>query len=83
MPDKTLNALADHGWPVSVMPSDGGDAESVIAEFRRLGVDDDAMAARLQDEAAASFAKSWRSLLAGLRTKTEKSHGKVTQRAHR
>jgi transaldolase len=79
MPDKTLNALAEHGRPASVMPADGGDAEAVIAEFLRLGVDDDAMAARLQDEAAASFAKSWRSLLAGLRAKTEKSDEKLTQ----
>ncbi len=71
MPDKTLKAFADHGRPASVMPADGGDAEAVIAEFRRLGVDDAAMAARLQDEAAASFAKSWRSLLAGLQAKTE------------
>jgi transaldolase len=83
MPDKTLNALADHGRPASVMPADGGDAEVVIAEFRRLGVDDDAMAARLQDEAAASFAKSWRSLLAGLQAKTEKSGEKLTQAARR
>jgi hypothetical protein len=55
----------------------------VIAEFRGLGVDDDAIAARSQDEAAASFAESWRSLLAGLRTKSEKSDEKPTQAACR
>jgi transaldolase len=81
MPDKTLSTLAEHGRPASVMPADGGDAEAVIDEFRRLGVDDDAMADRLQDEAAASFAKSWRSLLAGLQGKTEKSGEKLTQTA--
>ncbi len=83
MPDKTLHALADHGRPASVMPADGGDAEAVIAEFRRLGVDDDALAARLQDEGAASFAKSWRSLLAGLQAKTEKSGENLTEQARR
>jgi transaldolase len=83
MPDTTLHALADHGRPASVMPADGGDAEAVIAEFRRLGVDDDALAARLQDEGAASFAKSWRSLLEGLQAKTGKSGEKPTQAAHR
>ncbi len=83
MPDKTLNAFADHGRPASVMPADGGDAEAVIAEFRRLGVDDDAMAARLQDEAAASFVESWRSLLAGLQAKAEKSGEQPTQAARR
>lgn len=75
MPDKTLKALAEHGRPVTVMPADGGDAEAVIADFRRLGIDDDALAARLQDEAAASFAKSWRSLLAGLQAKTDALSG--------
>jgi transaldolase len=79
MPDKTLKALADHGRIGTVMPADGGDAEDVIAGFRVLGIDDDAVAARLQDEAAASFSKSWQSLLAGLRAKTLKLAGDTDQ----
>ena len=45
------------------MPVDGGDAEEVLAEFARIGVDDAALAAQLQREGTASFDKSWRDLL--------------------
>ena len=70
IPDKTLKAFADHGKVGASMAVDGGDAEAVLAEFRKLGVDDAALALRLQKEGAASFQKSWDSLLAGLKTKT-------------
>ena len=63
MPDKTLSAFADHGQVKGVMPVDGGDAEEVLAEFARIGVDDAALAAQLQREGTASFDKSWRDLL--------------------
>src|SRR5664279_3719607 len=70
IPDKTLQAFADHGNIAAVMPLDGGDAEAVIAEFGRQGIDDGALATRLQHEGADAFTKSWNSLLAGLRDKT-------------
>jgi transaldolase len=63
MPDKTLSAFADHGQVKGVMPVDGGDAEEVLAEFTRVGVDDAALADQLQREGTASFDKSWRDLL--------------------
>jgi transaldolase len=71
IPDKTLLAYADHGRPPVPMAVDGGDAESVIAELRRQGIDDGALAGRLQQEGAAAFVKSWNALLDGLRRKTE------------
>jgi transaldolase len=70
IPDKTLLAYADHGKLGAPMPPDGGDAETVIAEFRRQGIDDEALAGQLQKEGAAAFAKSWHSLLAGIGEKT-------------
>ncbi len=70
LPDKTLKAFADHGEVGRPMALDGGDAEAVIAEFRRHGIDDDALALRLQEEGAASFQASWDKLLSGLGTKT-------------
>jgi transaldolase len=70
IPDKTLKAFADHGTVGAPLPFDGGDAEGVIAEFRKLGIDDASLASRLQKEGAASFQKSWDSLLAGLGQKT-------------
>ena len=69
MPEKTLAAFAGHGQVNGVMPPDGGDAEAVLAEFTRAGVDDAALAARLQVEGAASFTKSWKDLLNRVATK--------------
>jgi len=70
IPDKTLLAYADHGKLGAPMALDGGDAEALIAEVRRQGIDDDALAERLQKEGAEAFAKSWKSLLDGIGEKT-------------
>ncbi len=75
MPDKTLKAFADHGKVGSPMAADGGDAEAVIAGLRKLGIDDAALALRLQKEGAASFQKSWDSLIAGLKDKSSQLDG--------
>ncbi len=75
IPDKTLLAFADRGKIGAPMPIDGGDAEAVIAEFRKLGIDDAALAERLQHEGGDSFAKSWQSLLAGIEEKTSQLAG--------
>jgi transaldolase len=45
------------------MPIDGGDSQHTLAEFRRAGVDVDALALRLQKEGAEAFVKSWHSLM--------------------
>jgi transaldolase len=63
MPEKTLKALADHGEIGPMLPADGGDCEEVLAQFAKAGIDLDALAARLQDEGAKSFAKSWDELM--------------------
>jgi transaldolase len=63
MPEKTLQAFAAGGKVGSVMAKDGGDAEQVIANFAKAGVDVDALAARLQTEGAESFVKSWTELM--------------------
>jgi transaldolase len=70
IPDKTLLAFADHGQVDDVMPVDGGDAEETLAAFRRIGVDDAALATRLQQEGTESFDKSWRDLLARIASKS-------------
>ena len=75
IPDKTLQAFAEHGKLGAPMPLDGGDAEAVITELRALGVDDGALAERLQQEGADAFAKSWKSLLAGIADKTSQLSG--------
>ena len=70
IPEKTLLAFADHGKIGAVMPLDGGYAEAVLEEFRREGVDDEALAARLQHEGADTFAKSWHAMLSRLKEKS-------------
>jgi len=63
IPDRTLLAFAERGQLRGVMPVDGGDAEDTLAAFRRIGVDDAALATQLQREGTASFDKSWQDLL--------------------
>ncbi len=70
IPEKTLHAFADHGKLGSPMPMDGGDAEAVLEAFRREGIDDEALASRLQAEGAAAFSTSWRALLSTLQAKS-------------
>jgi transaldolase len=63
LPEKTLLAFADHGRVKGALPLDGGDAEALLAEFGRAGVDHAALAAQLQREGARSFTQSWRDLM--------------------
>ena len=63
IPEGTLKALADHGELGDTLSPDGGDAEEVLVQFVKTGIDVDALAARLQEEGAASFVKSWNELL--------------------
>jgi len=75
LPEKTLQAFAEHGKPGATMPADGGSAEAVIDEFRRQGIDDQALAERLQKEGTDAFTKSWRALLACIGDKSARLAG--------
>ena len=70
MPEGTLKAVADHGKPGAPLAQDGGDSETVLADFAKAGIDIAALAARLQDEGAASFVKSWNDLMACIEAKS-------------
>jgi len=70
MPENTLKAFADHGALGPTLRADGGDCERVLAEFRQGGVDIDALAAKLQEEGAASFVASWNELLEVIASKS-------------
>src|SRR5690606_8570854 len=59
IPEKTLLAFADHGAVKHALPLDGGNAETLLAEFMQAGVNPTALAAQLQQEGEQSFAKSW------------------------
>jgi transaldolase len=70
IPEGTLKALADHGEIGPMLPADGGDCEDVLARFAKAGIDIDALAAKLQDEGAKSFVKSWDELMAVIASKS-------------
>ena len=63
LPEKTLHAFADHGRLQGAMPADGGDAEAVLSTITAAGVNVPALAAKLQQDGAGSFVKSWQQLL--------------------
>ncbi len=70
IPEKTLLAFAEPGKVGAALPADGGYAEAVLEEFRREGVDAEALAARLQQEGVEAFGKSWHALIAGIDQKS-------------
>lgn len=70
IPDKTLQAFADHGEVGANMAPDGGDCEAVLDQFAKAGIQVEALADQLQDEGAKSFVKSWKGLLEGIETKS-------------
>ncbi len=70
IPEGTLKAVADHGEFGAAVPPDGGDCDTVLAQFAAAGVDIDALAAQLQSDGAASFVKSWKELMAVIASKS-------------
>jgi len=75
IPEKTLKAFADHGKLHGAMDLRGGDAETVLAQFTKAGIDTDALAAQLQRDGAAAFVKSWQELLQRIADKTKSLTG--------
>ena len=63
IPESTLKALANRKELGSILPADGGDCEEVLSRFAEAGINIDGLAARLQDEGAQSFVKSWNELM--------------------
>jgi transaldolase len=70
IPNETLLAFAEHGKVGATMAVGDDEAERVIAEFGRQGIDAAALAQRLQDEGAEKFSKSWHALMVRIDEKT-------------
>jgi transaldolase len=64
VPEATLRAFYDHGHVGTPMPTDGGDADATLAAHAAVGVDIEALADKLQADAATSFVESWNDLMA-------------------
>ena len=71
MPEKTLLAFAQHGEVGAMLAADGGNAEEVLAQFAKAGIDYDALATKLQSEGAESFDASWNELMGCIASKSE------------
>jgi transaldolase len=69
MPEGTLKALAKQKELDEIMAADGGNCEQVLAEFGKARIDIEELAARLQDEGAKSFVKSWNELMGVIASK--------------
>jgi len=69
MPEKTLLAFGDHGKLAGTLPRDGGDCETVLANFQKAGIDLVQLAADLQSQGAKSFDESWQNLLSAIESK--------------
>lgn len=69
VPEGTLKAFAEHGELGAELRADGGDSERVLREFREAGIHLDVLAAKLQEEGAASFVASWNELLCVIASK--------------
>jgi len=63
IPEKTLLAFAEHGKAQHVLPTGDDEAEALLVEFVRAGIDHAAFAIELQREGALAFAKSWSDLM--------------------
>jgi len=62
--------LANHTELGELLPTDGGNCEDMLAQFAKVGVDVDALAAQLQSEGAESFVKSWNDLMTVISSKS-------------
>lgn len=69
LPDATLDAFVDHGTVARRVDADVAEAEAVWAALPDVGVDMDDVAAQLEREGVASFAKAFDELIDALATK--------------
>jgi transaldolase len=63
MPDATLEAFYDHGQVGDPLPADGGNADAMLGQFEKAGVDIGDVAAQLQRNGAKSFVDAWNELM--------------------
>ncbi|MBI3960973.1 MAG: transaldolase, partial [Chloroflexi bacterium] len=72
VPPATLHAFLDHGEAASTLGQNLAEAQSQLARLAGLGIDLDAITAKLQEDGVAAFAKSFETLMASIAAKREK-----------
>jgi hypothetical protein len=79
MPEATLKALIDHGEIGQTLPVHAHSCDEVLAKFAKAGIDTDGLAARLQEEGAQSFVKSWNDLMECIASKSKALNKRETE----
>jgi len=69
MPEETIDAFLDHGSTTRAIDADPAAAEATLAALGDVGVDLDDVAAVLEDQGVAAFAKSFDELIGALDAK--------------
>jgi transaldolase len=69
MPEATLDAFDDHGTLARTLDADPDAARQVLDDLTRVGIDMDEVAAVLEEQGVAAFAKSFDELLVALEDK--------------
>jgi transaldolase len=69
VPDKTLEAVLDHGLAKVAMPGNVAEAQKTIEQLRLLGIDVGMVCNQLLDEGLASFEKSFEELTTSIEEK--------------
>ncbi len=69
VPEKTLLAFAESGAVEGVLDGDTVEADAVVEEVGKTGIDVDALAGQLQADGRDSFVQSWNDLLACIESK--------------
>jgi transaldolase len=69
MPEETIDAFLDHGTVRRTIDADPAAAEATLAELGAVGVDLDDVAAVLEEQGVAAFAKSFDELIGALDAK--------------
>jgi transaldolase len=71
MPEETIKAYQDHGDPQQRLESGLPEAERLLAELERVGIDYDDLTNTLEREGVEKFSESFEQLLQALHTKQE------------
>lgn len=69
VPDKTLEAVLDHGVAKVAMPGDVAGAQRIIEQLRLLGIDIGMVCNQLLDDGLAAFKKSFEELMTSIEEK--------------
>jgi len=69
LPRNTFDAMLDHGKVSEALTADSGDAEKIIEDLKKAGIDINVVCAKLLEDGVKSFEKSFDSLLSTIEKK--------------